>query len=102
MSTFDQAPLDIEVSLPTPADFSTALAEGFARRLGILTKRLGGGAMSVRWAQRAAFAISRATAEGHVCVPLHVLADRYEASVEEVREALFASGVACDGVAEAA
>ncbi|TDN70620.1 exodeoxyribonuclease V subunit alpha [Paraburkholderia sp. BL10I2N1] len=102
MSTFDLAPLDIEVSLPTPADFSTALAEGFARRLGILTKRLGGGAMSVRWAQRTAFAISRATGEGHVCVPLHVLADRYEASVEEVREALFASGVACDGVAEAA
>ena len=102
MSTFDQAPLDIEVSLPAPADFSTALAEGFARRLGILTKRLGGGAMSVRWAQRAAFAISRATAEGHVCVPLQVLADRYGASVEEVREALFASGVACDGVAEAA
>jgi exodeoxyribonuclease V alpha subunit len=102
MSTFDQAPLDIEVSLPAPADFSTALAEGFARRLGILTKRLGGGAMSVRWAQRAAFAISRATAEGHVCVRLQVLADRYGASVDEVREALFASGVACDGVAEAA
>jgi len=101
MSTFDQAPLDIEVSLPTPADFSTALAEGFARRLGALTRGLGGGAASVRWAQRAAFAISRATAEGHVCVPLHVLANRYDASVDEVREALFASGVAGDGEQEA-
>ncbi|MBV8628670.1 MAG: exodeoxyribonuclease V subunit alpha [Paraburkholderia sp.] len=102
MSTFDQPPLDIEVSLPTPADFSTALAEGFARRLGTLTRGLGGGAASVRWAQRAAFAISRATTEGHVCVPLHVLADRYDASVGEVREALFASGVAGDGEQEAA
>jgi exodeoxyribonuclease V alpha subunit len=102
MSSFDQAPLDIEVTLPTPADFSTALAEGFARRLGVLAKRLGGGAASVRWTQRAAFAISRATAEGHVCVPLHVLAERYEAPEADVREALLASGIACDGALDAA
>ncbi|MGF6778132.1 AAA family ATPase [Paraburkholderia sp. GAS334] len=102
MSAFEQPPLDIEVTLPTPADFSTALAEGFARRLGVLTRRLGGNASSVRWAQRAAFAISRATAEGHVCVPLDVLARRYETSEADARAALSASGIACDGSQEAA
>ncbi|CAG4896221.1 exodeoxyribonuclease V subunit alpha [Paraburkholderia saeva] len=97
MSAFEQPPLDIEVTLPTPADFSTALAEGFARRLGVLARRLGGNAASVRWAQRAAFAVSRATAEGHVCVPLDVLAARYETPEADVRAALAASGIACDG-----
>lgn len=101
MSAFEPAPLDIEVTLPTPADFSTALAEGFARRLGVLARRLGGDAASVRWAQRAAFAVSRATAEGHVCVPLDVLAARYETPLADVRAALAASGVACDGSEEA-
>ncbi|CAG4919619.1 AAA family ATPase [Paraburkholderia gardini] len=102
MSAFEPPPLDIEVTLPTPADFSTALAEGFARRLGVLARRLGGNAASVRWAQRAAFAVSRATSEGHVCVPLDVLAARYETPEADVRAALAASGIACDGSAEAA
>jgi exodeoxyribonuclease V alpha subunit len=101
MSAFEQPPLDIEVTLPTPADFSTALAEGFARRLGVLARRLGGNAASVRWAQRAAFAVSRATAEGHVCVPLEALAARYETPEADVRAALASSGIACDGSAEA-
>lgn len=101
MSSFDPPPLDIEVTLPTPADFSTALAEGFARRLGVLARRLGSGAAGVRWTQRAAFAISRATAEGHVCVPLQALAERYEASETDVRDALFASGIASDGTQDA-
>src|SRR6202035_2575954 len=47
MSTFERtssAPPeldDIGVNLPAPADFSTALAEGFARRIGTLARRGG-------------------------------------------------------------
>ncbi|MEZ0605343.1 AAA family ATPase [Paraburkholderia sp. IW21] len=108
MSTFEQissAPPeldDIGVNLPTPADFSTALAEGFARRIGTLAQRGGAAAEAVKWAARAAFAASRATAEGHVCVPLAVLARRFDASSAEVRTALFASGMASDGSQSAA
>uniref|UniRef100_E1TB30 RecBCD enzyme subunit RecD n=1 Tax=Burkholderia sp. (strain CCGE1003) TaxID=640512 RepID=E1TB30_BURSG len=104
MSTFDQgaaAPLlleDIGVNLPAPADFSIALAEGFARRIGGLARRGGASGEAVKWAARAAFAASRATAEGHVCVPLGALAHRFEASAAEVRAALFASGMASDGM----
>jgi exodeoxyribonuclease V alpha subunit len=103
MSTFNQtvsAPLqldDLGVNLPAPADFSIALAEGFARRIGALARRGGASTEAVRWAARAAFAASRATAEGHVCVPLAALARRFEASTAEVRMALFASGMASDG-----
>ncbi|MGN8107339.1 AAA family ATPase [Paraburkholderia sp. 22098] len=103
MSTFNQtvsAPLqldDLGVNLPAPADFSIALAEGFARRIGVLARRGGASTEAVRWAARAAFAASRATAEGHVCVPLAALARRFEASTAEVRMALFASGMASDG-----
>lgn len=103
MSTFEQtasAPPefdDLGVNLPAPADFSTALAEGFARRIGMLARRSGASAEAVKWAARGAFATSRATAEGHVCVPLAVLARRFEASRAEVRAALFASGMASDG-----
>ncbi|QCP49158.1 DUF2075 domain-containing protein [Trinickia violacea] len=85
-----------------PADFSTALAEGFARRIGALSRRLGAGAGSVRWAQRAAFAASRATTAGHVCVPLARLARRYGEPLTDVRAALFASGVVSDGTEDAA
>ncbi|MDR6466424.1 exodeoxyribonuclease V alpha subunit [Paraburkholderia graminis] len=114
MSTFDRdasVPLasvpslqleDIGVNLPAPADFSIALAEGFARRIGALARRGGASGDAVKWAARAAFAASRATAEGHVCVPLASLAQRFEASAAEVRAALFASGMASDGASGAA
>ena len=108
MSTFGQNTStppeldDIGVNLPAPADFSLALAEGFARRIGTLARRGGASAEVVKWAARGAFAASRATAEGHVCVPLAVLARRFEASSTEVRAALFASGMASDGSQSAA
>ncbi|MGV2287348.1 AAA family ATPase [Trinickia sp. YCB016] len=85
-----------------PADFSTALAEGFARRIGVLSRRLGADGGSVRWAQRAAFAASRATTAGHVCVPLARLARRYGEPLADVRAALFASGVVSGGAEDAA
>ena len=85
-----------------PADFSTALAEGFARRIGVLSRRLGADGGSVRWAQRAAFAASRATTAGHVCVPLARLARRYGEPLANVRAALFASGVVSGGAEDAA
>jgi exodeoxyribonuclease V alpha subunit len=108
MSAFEQSTSappeldDIGVNLPAPADFSIALAEGFARRIGALARRGGASAEAVKWAARGAFAASRATAEGHVCVPLGVLARRFEASSAEVRAALFASGMASDGSQSAA
>ncbi|AOJ87253.1 exodeoxyribonuclease V subunit alpha [Burkholderia sp. MSMB0856] len=79
--------------LPEPADFGIALAEGFARRIGDLSRRAGAPAAAARWAARAAFATSRATAGGHVCVSLGALAQRYEEPVDDVRAALAASGV---------
>ncbi|ASV99700.1 AAA family ATPase [Paraburkholderia aromaticivorans] len=108
MSTLEQSAStppefdDIGVSLPAPADFSIALAEGFARRIGTLARRGGASVEAVKWAARGAFAASRATAEGHVCVPLAVLARRFEASSAEARAALFASGMASDGSQSAA
>ncbi|MDR0241171.1 MAG: AAA family ATPase [Burkholderia sp.] len=83
--------------LPEPADFGIALAEGFARRLGDLARRAGAPSAAARWAARAAFATSRATAGGHVCVALGALAQRYEAPLDEVRAALAASGVVAFG-----
>ncbi|MGU7815029.1 AAA family ATPase [Burkholderia sp. AW49-1] len=83
--------------LPEPADFGIALAEGFARRIGDLSRRAGAPAAAARWAARAAFATSRATAGGHVCVSLGALAQRYEESVDDVRAALAASGVVAFG-----
>ncbi|RQS27042.1 exodeoxyribonuclease V subunit alpha [Burkholderia sp. Bp8992] len=83
--------------LPEPADFGIALAEGFARRIGDLARRAGAPSAAARWAARAAFATSRATAGGHVCVALGALAQRYEAPPDEVRAALAASGVVAFG-----
>ncbi|WP_175717655.1 AAA family ATPase [Burkholderia anthina] len=83
--------------LPEPADFGIALAEGFARRIGDLSRRAGAPAAAARWAARAAFATSRATAGGHVCVSLGALAQRYEAPLDDVRAALAASGVVAFG-----
>ncbi|WP_144143028.1 AAA family ATPase [Paraburkholderia sp. BCC1884] len=108
MSTFDPTSAarpeldDIGVTLPAPADFSIALAEGFARRIGALARRGGVPTEAVKWAARAAFAASRATSEGHVCLPLAALARRFEAATNEVRVALFASGMASDGSGSAA
>ena len=79
------------------ADEGVALAEGFARRLGALARRLQSDPHGVRWAERAAFAVSRATAQGHVCVSLAALAERYGESFAAARAALLASGVGCDG-----
>ncbi|CAH2791853.1 MAG: Exodeoxyribonuclease V alpha chain (EC [uncultured Caballeronia sp.] len=78
-------------------DDNVALADGFARRIGALSKRLQGDAANVRWAQRAAFAISRATTRGHVCIALDALAQRYGETAGTVHAALLASGVVCDG-----
>ncbi|WP_438395961.1 AAA family ATPase [Caballeronia sp. DA-9] len=78
-------------------DESLALADGFARRIGMLSKRLQADANHTRWAQRAAFAVSRATAQGHVCIALGALARRYGEQPGAVRAALLASGVVCDG-----
>ncbi|WP_250450969.1 AAA family ATPase [Caballeronia sp. ATUFL_M2_KS44] len=76
------------------ADESAALAEGFARRIGELSRWSGADARAIAWAERAARAISRATALGHVCMPLAALARRHGESVREARDALLASGVA--------
>ncbi|MGP8475030.1 AAA family ATPase [Burkholderia sp. PR2] len=84
--------------LPEPADFGIALAEGFARRIGDLSRRAGAPAAAARWAARAAFATSRATAGGHVCVSLGALAQRYEEPLDDVRAALAASGVVAFGM----
>ncbi|WP_431821909.1 AAA family ATPase [Burkholderia sp. F1] len=86
--------------LPEPADFGIALAEGFARRIGDLARRAGAPAVAARWAARAAFAASRATAGGHVCVSLGALAQRYDEPLADVRAALAASGVAAFGALE--
>jgi len=79
------------------SDESVALADGFARRIGALSKRLQGDAGNVRWAQRAAFAVSRATTQGHVCIALDALAQRYGETAGTVHTALLASGLVCDG-----
>ncbi|WGS43206.1 AAA family ATPase [Burkholderia sp. JSH-S8] len=86
--------------LPEPADFGIALAEGFARRIGELARRAGAPAAASRWAARAAFAASRATAGGHVCVALGALAQRYDEPLADVRAALAASGIAAFGTLE--
>ncbi|GJH23906.1 AAA family ATPase [Caballeronia novacaledonica] len=93
MSTLDL--MEAARPVPAPADESAALAEGFARRLSALAARLGADERSVLWAERAALAMSRATAQGHVCLPLGALARRYDAHFNEARDALLASGVAC-------
>lgn len=91
------------ISNATPSDdFATVLAEGFARRIGMLAEQLGADSTSVSWVRRAAFAASRATNAGHVCVPIARLAHRYGAEPTSVRIALVASGVVSDGSEAAA
>ncbi|RDU96979.1 AAA family ATPase [Trinickia dinghuensis] len=83
-------------------DFGMALAEGFARRIGALAQRLGAGPAAAAWARRAAFAASRATGAGHVCVSLARLADRYGETLDAAAAALRASGVVSDESEDAA
>lgn len=83
-------------------DFSAVLAEGFARRIGALAQRLGAGPVAIVWARRAAFAASRATSAGHVCVSLAGLAQRYGETFEAAAAALRSSGVVSDGSEDAA
>ncbi|WP_153075093.1 AAA family ATPase [Paraburkholderia bonniea] len=85
-----------------PLDPGVALAHGFARRIGTLAQHAGAAAASIQWAARAAYAISRATAEGHVCLPVQALAEHYSEPLETVLAALCASGIACDGTADSA
>jgi exodeoxyribonuclease V alpha subunit len=83
-------------------EFGAALAEGFARRIAALAVRLGAGPVAVTWARRAAFAASRATGAGHVCVSLARLAERYDDTLQTAWTALRASGVVSDGSEDAA
>ena len=93
------------MNAPNPTfipDESVALADGFARRIRALSTRLQGDANHARWAQRAAFAVSRATTQGHVCIALDALAQRYGETAGTVHAALMASGVVCGGEEAAA
>jgi exodeoxyribonuclease V alpha subunit len=82
-------------------EFGAALAEGFARRVGALAGRLGASPVAVRWARRAAFAVSRATSAGHVCVALDRLAQRYGEPPDRAAAVLLQSGVVSNGAQEA-
>jgi len=92
-----------------PVDFEFALAQGFATRLGVLARHAGGNPTSVRWLERAAFAVSRATSDGHVCVTLDTLLKEQDEWLDNPRQArlrlravLLASGMVCDGQAASA
>ncbi len=98
-------PVSANTAAAAAADL--ALARGFAERLGRLARMRGASSQAVRWLERAAYAVSRATAEGHVCVALRLKnfeqtglpreRDDDRMSVREVRENLLATGLVCDG-----
>ncbi len=78
------------------------LAQGFARRMAMLARGHGADDVTCRYVWRAALAVSLATAEGHVCVPLDNLLDAQASgelfpgdapALSVWREALFASGL---------
>ncbi|VVD79169.1 exodeoxyribonuclease V subunit alpha [Pandoraea terrigena] len=78
------------------------LAQGFARRMTWLARGHGADELTCRYVWRAALAVSLATAEGHVCVPLDNLLDGQASgelfpgdapALSAWREALFASGL---------
>ncbi|QBC32783.1 exodeoxyribonuclease V subunit alpha [Pandoraea sp. XY-2] len=78
------------------------LAQGFARRMALLARGHGADESTCRYVWRAALAVSLATAEGHVCVPLDNLLDGQASgelfpgdapALSVWREALFASGL---------
>ncbi|HVW51668.1 MAG TPA: AAA family ATPase [Trinickia sp.] len=83
-------------------EFGAALAAGFAYRMGALAGRVGANPAAARWARRAAFAVSRATSAGHVCLSLERLARRYGETLDEAAAALRASGIVSDGTQDAA
>jgi len=83
-------------------EFGSALAAGFAYRMGALAARVGATPAAARWARRAAFAISRATSAGHVCLSLERLARRYGETLEQAAAALRESGIVSDGTQDAA
>ncbi|RSD21234.1 exodeoxyribonuclease V subunit alpha [Pandoraea apista] len=78
------------------------LAQGFARRIALLARGHGADDVTCRYVWRAALAVSLATAEGHVCVPLDHLLEAQASgelfpgdapALSVWREALFASGL---------
>ncbi|WP_087691429.1 exodeoxyribonuclease V subunit alpha [Pandoraea sp. PE-S2R-1] len=78
------------------------LAQGFARRMTMLARGRGANESTCRYVWRAALAVSLATAEGHVCVPLDNFLDAQASgelfpddspSLSVWRDALFASGL---------
>ena len=78
------------------------LAQGFARRMALLARGHGADESTCRYVWRAALAVSLATAEGHVCVPLDNLLEGQASgelfpgdapALSVWREALFASGL---------
>ncbi|GAB3626050.1 RecBCD enzyme subunit RecD [Pandoraea terrae] len=78
------------------------LAEGFARRMALLARGRGASDTVCRRVWRASLAVSLATSEGHVCVPLADLVDARSSgelfpdaapALTEWRDALFASGL---------
>ncbi|CAB3784795.1 AAA family ATPase [Pararobbsia alpina] len=74
-------------------DLAGTLAYGFARRLRWLAMQRRAPADAVRALARAAAEVSRATADGNVCIDLAMLADRGGESVGQWRERLLASGL---------
>ncbi|UVA78452.1 exodeoxyribonuclease V subunit alpha [Pandoraea commovens] len=78
------------------------LAQGFARRMGLLARGNGADEVTCRYVRRAALEVSLATSEGHVCVPLDNLLDEQASgelfpgdapALSVWRDALFASGL---------
>lgn len=85
-----------------PRDAMAWLAQAFAQRMAVLARRLGATDDTCRRVARAAFAVSVATADGHVCVPLSDLLDgpgSHELFPDQApeltawRDALLASGI---------
>ena len=115
-SPAERLPRVDEIGTVPTAPMELALADGFATRLALLARRTGAEAGTVRWVERAAFAISRATSQGHVCIGLESVLESAGAGVESrivsdsrlrsgqravdvstLRARLLASGVVCDG-----
>jgi exodeoxyribonuclease V alpha subunit len=76
-----------------------ALSEGFARRIARLAIQAGARGDSVRAVRAAALAVSRATADGHVCIALDDVAVAAGLSVAALRAALVRTPLTCDGTA---
>ncbi len=74
-------------------DGTTALADGFAAQVAAWASASTPDPAAVRAARDAARAISLATSEGHVCLPLDALAAQLAQTPAQLRAALDASGV---------